>query len=433
MNYDTRRLTGWTAAVVTTAAFAKTFLPFYLIGSTPIFAAASAVGVALVALTWRSIHDMASKIPDIALVLAAFYGLVTISFVVHSHPAVPMTHLVGILVFHTLFLSFGFSAARALSIVLIVLLGSAAIYAIAIIHYTVQFGDLMKEGYLHDIFGIGKPGVFLTFHQNIGIVLGLAALAALGLSSNRIKRAFAIGALPLILLFMFYIAARGALVALVCSLAFLAGAGAWVRSRKLTLFAVVVIIMVAALGSGLFYQRALQSKDVDPIAPDAISRTIREIQEPRPGFRMQIWAGAWHRISSEPDRLLFGRGIGMYPVIEGFGAPNWLLRKSEGSKHYPHNLYLEMLYETGIAGLLLFGLLTLSPLGIALRRWQLFSPVQKSALSMYVFQLVSSQLSGAFAFGYLDQFFFGLAVGIIALSRANDASVRDQIAIRGAE
>ena len=113
----------------------------------------------------------------------------------------------------------------------------------------------------------------------------------------------------------------------------------------------------------------------------------------------------------------------MYPVIEGFGAPDWLLRRTEAAKHYPHNVHLEMLYETGIAGLLLFSILTLTPLVIALRRWHSFSLVQKSAISMYVFQLVSSEFSGAFAFGYLDQFFFALVVGIIALKRADDVLV----------
>jgi hypothetical protein len=34
---------------------------------------------------------------------------------------------------------------------------------------------------------------------------------------------------------------------------------------------------------------------------------------------------AMHEIANEPDRLLFGRGIGMYPVNKGFGAPDWLL------------------------------------------------------------------------------------------------------------
>lgn len=123
----------------------------------------------------------------------------------------------------------------------------------------------------------------------------------------------------------------------------------------------------------------------------------------------------------------------MYPVIEGFGAPDWLLRKTEASRHYPHNVYLEMLYETGIAGLLLFGILTLFPLAIALRRWHLLSLAQKSAVSMYVFQLVSSQFSGAFAFGYLDQFFFALTVGVIALNRADDVMVPQLHSPKGVE
>lgn len=424
VNHDTRPVAKLTAAAVTTAALAKTFVPFYLIGSTAIFAATCTFGAILVLASWRPISGMASKVADILVVLAAFYGLVIVSFVVYSYQAVPITHLAGILIFHALLMGFGFCGARAVKTILILLLGAGAIYLLVIIQYTVRFGDLMKDGYLQDIFNVQRSSVSVTFHQNIGIVLGLATLAALGLSSNRIRRAFAIGVLPLIFLFMFYIAARGALIALACSLVFLVGAGAWVRSRKLTLLAATTIIMVVALASGLFYQRALQSKDIDPIAPDAISRTIREIQDPRPGFRMQIWARAWHRISAEPDRLLFGRGIGMYPVHEGVGAPDWLLRKTEASRHYPHNVYLEMLYETGLAGLLLYGLLTLLPLAIALQRWHLLSHVQKSAISMYVFQLVSAQFSGGFAFGYLDQFFLGLTVGVIALSRANDASAR---------
>jgi O-antigen ligase len=123
----------------------------------------------------------------------------------------------------------------------------------------------------------------------------------------------------------------------------------------------------------------------------------------------------------------------MYPVIEGFGAPDWLLRTNEGSKHYPHNVYLEMLYETGIAGLSLFMFLTLFPLAVALRRWSLLSLVQRSAVSMYVYQLVVSQLSGGFALGYLDQFFFALTAGIIALSRADDVLVPDQHVAQGAK
>lgn len=283
----------------------------------------------------------------------------------------------------------------------------------------------MQESHLQDIFGVGDKEAFAKLYQDIGIVLALAALAGIGLSSNRVSKFFSLGALPFVLLF----SARGPLVALVCSLFFLTVARFSARARKLTLVAATAVIMMM-LTSALFYQRTIQSKD---LGLDAISRTIREIRHPPPGLRVAIWTQTWQRISSEPNRLLFGRGIGMYPVIESFGAPEWLLRKTEGSKHYPHNTNLEMLYETGIVGLLLFIILTLFPLGFALRRWHLFSLVQKSAISMYVFQIVSSQLSGAFAFGYLDKFFFALAVGIIALNRLYDVLVRDKYVAQGAK
>ena len=121
--------------------------------------------------------------------------------------------------------------------------------------------------------------------------------------------------------------------------------------------------------------------------------------------------------------MLFGRGIGVYPITQGYGPPDWPLHKTVASRVYPHNL--EMLYETGIVGLLFFLILTLSPLVIALRGWASFSLVQKAAVSMYVFHLVESEFSGSFGFGYLDQFFFALTVGIIAIRRLNDAPALD--------
>jgi O-antigen ligase len=325
--------------------------------------------------------------------------------------------LLGILIFHAIYMIFGFAAARGLTGVFVMLLGGAAYYVAVIVQYTARFGDIMQGGSINDIFGIGNSTLYLAFHQEIGIMLALAALAALGLASNRIKKILAFGAVPLVLLFLVHIAARGALIAFVCSLIFLAVAELSVRSRKLALGSFIAVVVVAASASGLFYEHALQDKGIDAVAPDAISRTIREIQNPTPGLRSAIWSEAWHRILAEPNRLMFGRGIGTYPVDEGLGPPDWLLHKTEASRVYPHNVHLEMLYEAGIVGLLLFSILTLFALVIALRYWHLFSLAQKSAVSMYVFQLVGSEFSGAFAFGFLDQFFFALMVGIVALKR----------------
>src|SRR5215468_8099399 len=188
IKYDRDLLASLTAAIVTTATFSKLFLPFYLIGSTVIFAAMSAIGAALVVISWPSINEMGSKVRDILLLLGALYGVVIANFLLLSRPTIPMTHLAGILIFHSLFLVFGFAAARALRIVLLMLLAAAVVYLIFIAQYTVRFGDLMRDGYLHDVFGTGDQGVFQTFHQNIGTALGLAALAALGLGPSRTKR-----------------------------------------------------------------------------------------------------------------------------------------------------------------------------------------------------------------------------------------------------
>jgi O-antigen ligase len=280
----------------------------------------------------------------------------------------------------------------------------------------------MRDNYLHDIFGIGDQVIFTTLHQNIGLVLGMGVLAAIGLASYRIKGVIAFGAVPIILLFMFHVAARGAMVALLASLAFLGFAALWVRSKMAASLSVVAVVIAVTIAAAVFHERALDNK-IDPVAPDAISRTIREFQNPDPGFRMQIWAEVWRHIANEPDRLSFGRGIGMYPVNEGFGAPDWLLHKTEGAKHYPHNVHLEILYETGIAGLLLFSILSAFPIVTSLRRWHLLLPAEKLTASIYVFNLVSSGVSGAFAFSYMDPFFFALMAGIIALKRADEVAV----------
>jgi O-antigen ligase len=342
---------------------------------------------------------------------------------VFSRPAVPATHLIGILIFHALFMIFGFAAARDLRAVLLTLLAAAAFYAIVFVRHTILFGDPMRGGFLNDVLGVEVVAIFAAFPQKIGIMVALAALAALGLASSRIGRIIALVTLPLVMLFLFYISARAALLAFVFSLLFWAGAGLWLRSKRLTLFVLIAIVAASALASSLFYERALHERNVEAVESNAVSRTIREIQQPNSGLRLPMWQRTWHQISTEPEHLLFGRGIGMFPVSEGFGAPDWLLRKTEGSKAYPHNIHLEMLYEAGIVGLLLYSIVALFPLAIALTHWHSFSLPERSAVSMYVFHLIVSEFSGAFSYQYQDWFFFALIVGIIALKRIQNVAV----------
>lgn len=419
-SYQQRNLTGWLAAAVTVTAFAKTFVPFYPIGSTAIFVGTSAVGIALAAVSWRRLRDDARHIPGVLVVFALLYLLVVANFLTLSRSAVPITHLAGILIFHALFLLFGFAAARATRAVLVVLLAGAVVYVIIIAQYTARFGDMMADNHIHDIFGVGNPTMYNTFHQPIGIGLGLGLLAAFGLASNRIRWAIVCAALPLMLLFLFHIAARTAMVALVGSFLFLAFAACWIQSKRAASLAVVVTVVVMAIAAAIFLRYGIQDRAVDPTAPDAISRTIRELQDSDPELRTQIWSRTLRHIVGEPAQLPFGRGVGMYPVNEGFGPPDWFLRPVEGSRHYPHNIYLDILYESGLAGLLPYLFLTLFPLFAALRRWPSLSLAEKSVFSVYVFVLVGAQLSGAFARANIEQFFLALTIGIIAAKRADE-------------
>lgn len=411
-------LTKAIAVTATTATFAKMFLPFYLIGSTAIFVLTSATASLLTALCWRSFFSMVGEIVVFLLVLAAFYAYICINFLLFSYEVVPFTYLCGIVIFHGLFLTLGFISARALNAVILMLVGAAAVYLLEIIQYITRFGDVERFSYLNDIFGLHDPAIFMAAYQNIGFLLGLAAVAALGLISVRFQKVFVFTALPALLLFLSYISARGAIVALAFSLLFWATTDLYQRSKRIALIGVMVVVLATPIASALFYRHALQDRNAVAQAPDAISRTIREIQASDPSLRLPIWQRAWHRISVAPDNWLLGKGLGVYPIDEGWGAPDWLVHSTEASKHYPHSIHLEMLYETGILGVLLFSILTLMPITWSLRHWHKFSSMEKATVTLFVFVLAHSEISGSFAYGYVLQFFLALTVGTIALKVA---------------
>src|ERR1700759_692885 len=121
-NRDSRLLPALTAAVVTTATFAKAFIPFYLIGSTPIFVIACAAGLVLVAMSWRELYQDALYVTDVLIAMGLLYSIATASYLINSLHRVPPTDLIGILLFHGIFIIFGFSAARALKAVFAMLL-----------------------------------------------------------------------------------------------------------------------------------------------------------------------------------------------------------------------------------------------------------------------------------------------------------------------
>src|SRR6516162_11574455 len=64
-----------TAAIVTTATFAKSFVPFYLIGSTPIFVATCSLGLLLIARASRRLAEQATHVTDVLVGLVLLYSV----------------------------------------------------------------------------------------------------------------------------------------------------------------------------------------------------------------------------------------------------------------------------------------------------------------------------------------------------------------------
>jgi O-antigen ligase len=400
--------------ITTVAVFAKSFTPYYLVGSTAIFVIACLIGLVLISLNWRQILDLASHVRPALVLIVLLYGVVTASYLVNSFPQVPVTHLWGLLIFHGMFLLFGFASARAPAAVFAILLIQGIAYVAIFGQYAIRFGDFVQNGFLEDVFGIGHDMAIAT-HQQVGSQMALAALAAFALASGRMWP-LSLGFMALATLFIYRLQARTTMVAFGGAFAFLAFGAFYARSKSLALLTASAVVVSTVLASALFFQYALRAK-VEPDPPDLISRTIVEIQQRPSGMRLAIWSRTWDRIASSPDKLLLGRGVGVFPIDEGVGPPDWLLRKAEGSKYYPHNIHLEMLYETGILGLLAYSILSLLPLVAAIKYWTRLSVQEKSAFSMYFFYCVSMEFSGAFAFSYDFQFFLGMAIGIVALKR----------------
>src|SRR5689334_5220027 len=180
-------LTALTAGIATVAVFAKSFTPYYLIGSTPIFVAACLLGLVLTALNWRLIADLAGQVTPFLVLIALLYVLVTANYFVNSFPQVPITHLLGILIFHGVFLLFGLASAGAPNAVFAVVLVQGIAYVIIFSQFAIRFGDFIRsDGYLEDVFGLG-PDLSLAIHQQVGSQMALAALAAFGLALGRIR------------------------------------------------------------------------------------------------------------------------------------------------------------------------------------------------------------------------------------------------------
>ncbi len=136
---------------------------------------------------------------------------------------------------------------------------------------------------------------------------------------------------------------RGGLLAFIAILLVYTYLSARDRKAKIRRVALVLIVcLLAAAVAGFFFQRLGEIDDFTTVS------------------RLAIWAGAFTVFAQSP---LFGTGFGNLRSLMGR-----LLNLPDGWTGDAHNLYLELLSETGLLGLIAFSVLIVLALRTALRQ-----------------------------------------------------------------
>jgi O-antigen ligase len=197
---------------------------------------------------------------------------------------------------------------------------------------------------------------------------------------------------------------RGGLLAFVAILVL--SAYFFAPSRKAGIQRMVVAsvgAVLAALLAGLFFQRLSQIDDYTTVS------------------RLAIWAGAMNVFAGSP---MAGTGFGNLRVLMA-----GLVGLPEGWVGDAHNLYLELLAETGILGFLAFAFLIFTSLRLALTQRRLFQSDFDKIVGVAVF----AAICGVLVHGTVDYLFHttpqvtALFFMVLGVLRAND--LRRQSAI----
>ncbi len=187
---------------------------------------------------------------------------------------------------------------------------------------------------------------------------------------------------------------RGGLLAFVAILLVHVFLSARDRKTRVRQVALVLIVCLAAVAlAGFFFQRLTEIDDFTAVS------------------RLAIWGGAFTVFSRSP---LSGVGFGNLRALMG-----GLLNLPEGWTGDAHNLYLELLAETGLTGLFIFGALIVFALRAALKQMRRAQNDFSKRISVAVF----AALCGVLVHGTVDYLFhttpqvtalFFLVLGLLA-------------------
>jgi putative inorganic carbon (HCO3(-)) transporter len=196
---------------------------------------------------------------------------------------------------------------------------------------------------------------------------------------------------------------RGGLLAFVAILLMHVYFSARDRKTRVQRVALVLLIcLLAAAVAGLFFQRLGEIDDFTAVS------------------RLAIWDGAFTVFAQSP---LLGTGFGNLRSLMG-----GLLNLPDGWTGDAHNLYLELLAETGLTGFLVFGSLIVLALRTALRQFRKTQNDFSGMIALAVF----AAICGVLVHGTVDYLFhttpqatalFFLVLGLLSAQASTGETV----------
>jgi len=222
--------------------------------------------------------------------------------------------------------------------------------------------------------------------------------AVLIFCQNRFLRIFSFASLILLFPCAVWQGARAAWVAIAISLLF----ASFFKNRRI--FAGVVLVLLVVFSSGFFFSATRQKLESIPYPSQWNSRT-------------PLYNSALKMFHDHP---VFGVGLGMYEKL--IKEPRYALSSDYPNKIHilylhAHNIYLEILAEMGVVGLLAFTFLFLSyfyKVSVALKgiKNENYLAVIIGIASLVVASLVSGVAASIITVGVNETFIFWILLGI---------------------
>lgn len=245
----------------------------------------------------------------------------------------------------------------------------------------------------------GRITSFLEHYNGLAAYLNLVVSFCLAFAfrgGDRALRNWSTWCLALAVMALLLTQSRGGLLSFVAILIVYACLSAPDRKTRMRRVALILVLSVlAGAVAGFFFQR------------------LGEIDDSTTVSRLAIWGGAFTVFARSP---IFGIGFGNLRGLMG-----GLLNMPDGWTGDAHNLYLELLAETGLIGFLAFGILII----LALRKALLHIRFAPNDYSGVIGLAVFSAICGVLVHGTVDYVFhttpqvtalFFLALGLLSTS-----------------